>query len=50
MMDNKQDFKDWFSDGNVVKFKNGYSTQCSQYKNRYKTIKHLYKYFLTEFK
>ena len=49
-MNNKEEFKEWFQDGNVVKFKNGYSTQDSQYKNRFKTIKQLYKYFLTEFK
>ena len=48
-MENKQLFEEWFEDGNVVKFKDGYSTQCSQYTNRFKTIKQLYKYFLTEF-
>jgi hypothetical protein len=46
---NKQAFIEWFNDGNVVKFDDGYATQDALYNNRIKTIKELYKYFLKEF-
>lgn len=45
----KKEFKKWFNDGNVALFDDGYSTQCSQYTNRFKKISQLYKYFLKEF-
>jgi len=46
---NKEAFFEWFNDGNVIKFKDGYGTQDAQYCNRLKGIKELYKYFLKEF-
>ena len=45
----KEAFWEWFEDGNVVKFEDGYATQDAQYCNRLKTIRDLYKYFLKEF-
>jgi hypothetical protein len=45
----KEQFIEWVNDGNVSKFDDGYSTQCSQYTNRFKKISQLYKYFLKEF-
>jgi hypothetical protein len=36
-------------DDNVIEFSNGYATQDAQYCNRFKTIPHLYRYFLKEF-
>ena len=46
---NKQAFWDWFNDGNVHHFEDGYGTQDSLYRNRLKTLRGLYKYFLKEF-
>ncbi len=46
---NKEAFKDWFEDGNVIEFADGYATQDAMYCNRLKTIRDLYKYFLKEF-
>ena len=46
---NKEAFKDWFEDGNVIKFADGYATQDALCSNRIKTIPKLYKYFLKEF-
>ena len=43
------DFDNWFKDGNVFKFKDGYGTQDALYKNRLKDFKELYKYFIKEF-
>ncbi len=45
----KQMFFEWMDDGNVVKFDDGYATQDALYRNRLKTLKNLYKYFLKEF-
>ena len=46
---NKEAFKEWYNDGNVIKFVDGYATQDAQYCNRLKSIRDLYKYFLKEF-
>ena len=46
---NKIHFKEWFDDGNVIKFADGYATQDALYLNRLKTIRDLYKYFLKQF-
>jgi hypothetical protein len=46
---NKEAFKEWYNDDNVIKFVDGYATQDAQYCNRLKTIRDLYKYFLKEF-
>lgn len=43
-----REFKE-FKKNNVIKFKEGYSTQCSQYTNRL-TEKELYKYYVKEYK
>ena len=48
-MSNKESFFEWMNDGNVIKFADGYATQDAQYRNRLKTLKDLYKYFLKEF-
>ena len=48
-MSNKQAFWEWFNDGNVVKLKEGYATQCAQYRNRIESLPKLYRYFLKEF-
>lgn len=48
-MSNKESFFEWYNDGNVIEFNDGYGTQCAQYRNRLKTIRDLYKYFLKEF-
>lgn len=48
-MTNKEQFYEWMKDGNVIKFNNGYSTQCCQWRNRIPTLPLLYKYFLKEF-
>lgn len=45
----KKQFKDWIADGNVVKIDNFYSTQCSNYRNRFKTLDELFKFFKKEF-
>jgi hypothetical protein len=48
-MKNKQAFWEWFHDGNVIQFKEGYATQCAQYRNRIQSLPKLYRYFLKEF-
>jgi len=48
-MTNKGAFCLWQAGGNVIHFTDGYSTQCSQYGNRFRTLRELYKYFLKEF-
>ena len=45
----KEAFWEWFEDGNVIEFEDGYATQDALYRNRLKTIRDLYKYFLKEF-
>jgi hypothetical protein len=45
----KSQFKQWIKDGNVIKIDGCYSTQDAQYRNRFKTLDELYKYFLKEF-
>ncbi len=42
-----KEFKQFKKD-NVIKFKEGYATQCSQYSNRL-TEKELYKYYIKEY-
>lgn len=42
-------FEVWINDGNVIKLKNGYTTQDAQYMNCLKTKKDLLKYFMQEF-
>ena len=44
----KKEFLDWLNDDNVIQFKEGFSTQCSQYSNRL-TYTELYKYFVKEY-
>jgi hypothetical protein len=48
-MSNKENFVEWMNDGNVIQFSDGYATQDAQYRNRFKTLRVLYKYFLKEF-
>ncbi len=47
--DMKDSFDVWIEDGNVIKFEDGYATQDTQYCNRLKDEKELYKYFIKEF-
>lgn len=42
-------FHQWENDDNVIKFKDGYATQCANYKNRLKTRKDLMQYFIREY-
>ena len=46
---NKQAFFEWIEDGNVVMFDDGFATQDALYRNRFKTLRELYRYFLKEF-
>ena len=46
----KKRFNDWLNDGNVIIIDGCYSTQDAQYRNRFKTLEELYKYFKKEFK
>lgn len=47
---NKEQFKEWIEDGNVVEIeKDVFTTQCCQYRNRIVGLVNLYKYFLREF-
>ena len=48
-MNNKQGFFNWMNDGNVVKIKGNYFTQCSQYSIPFETLPKLYRYYLKEF-
>ena len=45
----KKQFKAWIEDGNVISIDGCYTTQDSQYSNRFKTLDELYKYFKKEF-
>jgi hypothetical protein len=42
-------FKEWLSDGNVIVIDGYFTTQCSLYTNRFKTMKQLYQYFKKEY-
>ncbi len=44
-----KEFNDWIANGNVVIINGYYSTQDTQYRNRIKNKKELYKYFIKEF-
>jgi hypothetical protein len=44
-----KEFNEWIADGNVVTINGYYSTQDAQYKNRLKSKRELYKYFVREF-
>jgi len=44
-----EEFKEWFDDGNVIKFKDGYATQDALYRNRLESKEKLYEYFVKEF-
>jgi len=49
-MTTKEQFQDWFKDGNVIEVKTDiYSTQDAQWRNRIVGIKNLYRYFIKEF-
>lgn len=43
------EFIEWKEDGNVHLFSDGYSTQDSQWRNRFESLAELYKYFVKEF-
>ena len=49
LSDPKTAFFLWAIDGNVIYIDGYFSTQCAQYRNKLKTLKQLYKYFLNEF-
>jgi hypothetical protein len=44
-----EEFKEWFDDGHVIKFKDGYATQDALYRNRLESKEKLYEYFVKEF-
>ena len=45
-----EDFMDWVNDGNVIEKSNYYATQDAGYRNKLKTEKDLYNYFVKEFR
>ena len=45
----KIQFKNWIEDGNVIKINGYFSTQDSLWRNKIKSKKDLFKYFIKEF-
>ena len=44
-----KEFKEWMNCGNVIQYHDGYATKNAQYKNRLKSKRELYNYFVREF-